>query len=185
MSVFLSFFGFVFFGLFGASGGFWDPLGGGQNQPKMQKFGFGRSFLSDLCLFFGLSSNHVFLTFLVSKSVVFLVVFLRPSAGTFVSIFACFARSDYADYTVKTNEKSTFLGLGLFHAFVKTSAFGVRFACISRLEIHVFLEGGNCLRPGCFFINFGTLEVTLGSRTPLGGLPRGIPKNRQISIPHF
>ena len=107
------------------------------------------------------------------------------SAGTFASIFACLATGDYADYTVKTNEKSTFLGLGLFHAFVKTSAFGVRFACISRLEIHVFLEGGNCLRPGCFFINFGTLEVTLGSRTPLGGLPRGIPKNRQISIPHF
>ena len=136
-------------------------------------------------VFWFVFKNHGFLTFLVSKSVVFLVVFLRPSAGTFVSIFACFARSDYADYTVKTNEKSTFLGLGLFHAFVKTSAFGVRFACISRLEIHVFLEGGNCLRPGCFFINFGTLEVTLGSRTPLGGLPRGIPKNRQISIPHF
>ena len=99
-----------------------------------------------MLVFWFVFKNHSFLTFLVSKSVVFLVVFLRPSAGTFVSIFACFARSDYADYTVKTNEKSTFLGLGLFHAFVKTSAFGVRFACISRLEIHVFLEGGNCLR---------------------------------------
>ena len=113
------------------------------------------------------------------------MVFLSRLAGAFASIFACLATGDYADYTVKINEKSTFLGFGLFHAFVKTFAFGIKFAYISRLEIHVFLEGGNCLRPGCIFINFGTLEVTLGSRTPLGGLPRVIPKNRQISIPHF
>ena len=108
-----------------------------------------------------------------------------PSAGMSVLIFVRFARSHYADYTIKTNEKSTFLGFGLFHAFVKTFAFAVKFAYISRLEIHVFLEGANCLRPGCFFINFDALEVTLGVRNPLGRLPGGIPKNHQILIPHF
>ena len=102
-----------------------------------------------------------------------------------VLIFARFARSHYADYTIKTNEKSTFLGFGLFHAFVKTSAFGVKFAYISLLEIHAFLEGANCLGPGCFFINVYALEVTLGVRNPLGRLPGGIPKNHQILIPDF
>ena len=122
---------------------------------------------------------------MVSKSVVFFTVFPSRFAGPFASIFACLATGDYADYTVKTNEKSTFLGFGLFHAFVKTFAFGVKFAYISRLEIHAFLEGANCLRPECFFINFHALEVTLGVQNPLGRLPGGIPKNHQISIPHF
>ena len=113
------------------------------------------------------------------------MVFPSRSAGPFASIFACLATGDYADYTVKTNEKSRFLGFGLFYAFVKTFAFGVKFAYISRAEIHICLEGANCLRLDCFFINFHALEVTLGVRNPLGGLPGGIPKNYQILIPHF
>ena len=108
------------------------------------------------------------------------MVFPIRFAGPFASIFACLATGDYADYTVKTNEKSTFLRLGLFHAFVKTFASRVKFANISRLEMHVFLEGANCLRPGCFFINFHALEVTLGVRNPLGVLPGGTQKNHQI-----
>ena len=71
-------------------------------------------------------------------------------------------------------EKSTFLGFGLFHTLVKTFAFGVKFAYISGLEIHAVLEGANCSRPGCFLINFHALEVTLGFRNPLEGLPGGI-----------
>ena len=121
----------------------------------------------------------------MSKSVVFFTIFPSRSAGPFASIVACLATGDYADYTIKTNEKSTFLGFGLFHAFVKTFAFGVNFAYISRLEIHAFLEGANCLRPGCFFINFHALEVFLGVQNPLGRLPGGIPKNHPISLPHF
>ena len=113
------------------------------------------------------------------------MVFPSRFAGPFASIFACLATADDADYTIKTNEKSRFLGFGLFYAFVKTSAFGVRFACISRLEIHACLEGADCLRLGCFFINFHALEVTLGVQNPLGRLPGGIPKNHQILIPHF
>ena len=113
------------------------------------------------------------------------MVFPSRSAGPFASIFACLATGDYPDYTVKTNEKSTFLGFRLFHAFVKTFAFGVKFAYISRLEIHAFLEGANLLRSGCFFSNFHALEVTLGVRNSLGRLPGGIPKNHEIFIPHF
>ena len=113
------------------------------------------------------------------------MVFPIRFAGPFASIFACLATGDYADYTVKTNEKSTFLGFGLFHAFVKTFAFGVKFAYISRLEIHAFLEGANCLRPECFFINFHALEGTLGFRNPLGGPLGSITKNHQMLIPHF
>ena len=113
------------------------------------------------------------------------MVFPSRYAGAFASIFACLATGDYADYTVKTNEKSRFLGFGLFYAFVKTFAFGVKFAYISRLEIHVCLEGANCLRSGCSFINFHALEVTLGVRNPLGKLPGGIAKNQQMLIPHF
>ena len=123
--------------------------------------------------------------YLVSKSVVFFSVFPSRSAGPFALIFASLAAGENADYIIKTYEKSRFLGFGFFHAFVETSAFGVKFAYISRLEIDVFLEGANCLRPGCFFINVDALEVTLGSRNPLGRLPGGIPKNHQILIPHF
>ena len=75
--------------------------------------------------------NHRFFILLASKSVAFLVVFPSCSAGPFASIFACLATGDYADCTVKTNEKSTFLRFGLFHAFVKTCAFGVDFAYFS------------------------------------------------------
>ena len=75
--------------------------------------------------------NHRFFILLASKLVAFLVVFLSLSAGPFALIFVCFAESEDAYYTVKTIEKSTFLGFGLFHAFVKTSAFGVKFAYIS------------------------------------------------------
>ena len=129
--------------------------------------------------------NHRFFILLASKSVAFLVVFPSCSAGPFASIFACLATADDADYTVKTNEKSTFLGLRLFHAFVKTFAFGVKLAYIFRLEIHAFLEGANCLRPECFSINFHALEGTLGFRNPLGGPLGSITKNHQILIPHF
>ena len=129
--------------------------------------------------------NQRFFISLVSKSVDFIIVFSSCSADPSAWNFACFATGVYADYTVKTNEKSTFLGFGLFYAFEKTFAFGVRFAYISQLEIHVFLEDAKCLRPGCFFINFHALEVTFGSRNRPGGLPGDIPKNHQISIPHF
>ena len=105
------------------------------------------------------------------------MVFPIRFAGPFASIFACLATADDADYTVKTNEKSTFLGFRLFHAFVKTFAFGVKFVYIFRLEIHAYLEGANCFRLGCFFINFHALEVTLGVQNPLGRLPGSIPKN--------
>ena len=113
------------------------------------------------------------------------MVFPIRFAGPFASIFACLATGDYADYTLKTDEKSRFLGFGLFYAFVKTFAFGVKFAYISRLENHAFLEGTNCLRSGCFFMNFHALEVTLGVRNSLGGLPGSIPKNHKMLIPHF
>ena len=75
--------------------------------------------------------NHRFLRLLATKSVAFLVVFPSRSAGPFASIFVCLAMSADAYYTVKTNEKSTFLRFGLFHAFVKRCAFGVGFAYIS------------------------------------------------------
>ena len=129
--------------------------------------------------------NHRLFILLASKSVAFFIVFPSRSAGTFASIFACLAMSDDAYYTVKTIEKSTFLRFGLFHAFVKRCAFGVGFAYIFELEIHAFFEGAKCLRLGCFSINFHALEGTLGSRNPPGGLPGGILKNHQISIPHF
>ena len=113
------------------------------------------------------------------------IVFPSRSAGPFASISACLATGDYADYTVKTNGKSTFLGFRLFHAFVKTFASRVKFANISRLEMHVFLEGADCFCFACFFIDFHALEVTLGVRNPLGGLPGSITKNHQSLIPHF
>ena len=133
---------------------------------------------------FGLK-NHRFFILLTLNSVAFCIVFPSRFAGTFASIFACLATGDYAYYTVKTNEKSTFLGFGLFHAFVKRCAFGVGFAYIFHLEFHAFFEGAKCLRLGCFVINFHALEGTLGPRNPPGGLPGGILKNHQISIPHF
>ena len=105
------------------------------------------------------------------------MVFPIRFAGPFASIFACLATADDAEYTLKTNEKSTFLGFRLFHAFVKTFAFWVKFAYIFRLEIHAFFAGANCLLPECFFINFHALEVTLGFRNLLGGPLGSIPKN--------
>ena len=129
--------------------------------------------------------NHRLLRHLATKSVAFLVVLPSRSPGLFALIFACLVMIEDAYYTVKTNEKSTFLRFGLFHAFVKRCAFGVGFACFFQLEIHAFFEGAKCLRLGWFFINFHALELTLGSRNPLGGLPGGILKNHQISIPHF
>ena len=84
-----------------------------------------------MCVLGFVIENHGFCIFLVSKSVVFFMVFPIRFAGPFASIFACLATGDYADCTVKTNEKSTFLRFGLFHAFVKTCAFGVDFAYFS------------------------------------------------------
>ena len=88
---------------------------------------------------FVITNQRCFIS-LVSKSVDFIIVFSSCSADPSAWNFACFAAGVYADYTIKTNEKSTFLGFGLFYAFEKTFAFGVRFAYISQLEIHVFLE---------------------------------------------
>ena len=108
------------------------PSGEAQNQSKLAKVGFQGSFLSGFGLFSHLSSKIiVFFILFASKSVAFLVVFLSCFGGTFASILACLAISQDAYYTVKTNEKSTFLRFSLFHAFVKRCAFGVGFAYIS------------------------------------------------------
>ena len=97
-----------FFGFLVLQGGFGTPWGGSKST-KNAKSWLREAIFEWILLVLGfVIKNQGFFAFLVPKSDVFLVVFLRPSAGTSVSIFASFARSDYADYTIKTKKNQHF-----------------------------------------------------------------------------
>ena len=94
--------------------------------------------------------------------------FLSRFAGPFALIFACLATGDYADYSVNTNEQSIFLGFGLFYAFVKTFAFGVKFAYISPCRNSYLFGRCQLSSFGVFFYQISCFGGHFGGPKPSG-----------------